>query len=1719
MRRILSQIVFLVVFFVSSSAYALTSGSVTNGSISAGGTSYQTFSGTAGQGVHLSGYSDDYIVRIDIVDPDGIDWSGSNERFVGTLPKTGTYTVEITATSPSLSGDYSLYYVRGADSVSNGSLTSGESETGTLPELGLISYDFYGESGQAVIFHTAAAYNMQIYVYDPAGDYWTGGNNRVNSTLPDTGTYTVVMRGVSTSDTGAFNTYFFLGGEGVSNGDALSGTNDNGSLATNGILSFQFDGLFDEGLMIHTNASSPLTIRVYKEDGSLWTGANNRILDQLPEDGRYTVAVYATSNSFSGDYDFYFLKMNQSDGVSDGWFVPGTTRGFYLQPNEIVSYKFKGGASNSISVSTNSSFARRIRIYRADGDFWKSGTSSLSGTLPATEIYTLAYYASSNSNEGDMDITLTTPYVAVTASDIEKVGIDQNNECANQATADDPQITRVIGTPEDREAGNPINFDVGFKKQKETDYNAGGLMFSRIYRSDSTWTDNTVGERWRHNFARTLDVTGSTAELIDGTGAVTNFTSSSGVWAPDDSDIFSTFAYSSSSGEYIYTLPDNTVERYSSAELLTRIEYLGGGALNLSYNSANQLTTVENENGRELTMTYNGSGDLSTLVTPDGTFTYAYTSAGNLYTVTDPSSLVREYHYENGSYPYALTGITDEEGVRFATFTYTSAGKADLTKHIGDVDDFTITYNADSSSTVTNPLGKDTTYHYANIQGIRKVVQVEGEASTNCIASNQYYNYDSQGRIIGKTDWENNMTRYQYDDRGNITQIKRAANTAEEYVTDITYESTHNLPDVVSEPNKTTDYDYDAYGRLTKITITDTDTSETRITNYTYYSNTTDGSGNTILGRLQEIDGPRTDVTDTTTFAYDSNLDLTTITNALSQVTEITARDAAGRVTAFDDINDVETALAYNSSGWLVSSTRAVGTALEAETTYTYDDNGNMTDVLLPNNVSMELYYDSAQRLVGMGDALGNTITYTLDAAGNITTEDIRDSGATLKYTHDQVFDELARIIESVGAATQTAEYEYDKNSNLVGFTDPNTNETTYAFDALQRLVSTIDPLNSVTELSYNEMNYLSDVEDPRDNVTSYTYNAFGDIVGEDSPERGSVSYTVDKAGNVTSMTDARGVVTNYDYDAINRLTDVEYPSDATLDVALTYDLTSGCGTGKGQLCFVSDSGGTTTYKYDVLGRLTDVSEARGALTFDTAYSYDIGGFLSGITLPSGREITYTSNSNGQVSGISAEVNSTPTTIASSITYLPYGPLSGLTYGNSLTLTAAYDQDYYPTSRSVSGSIFTHTYDTDANGNITQIGSWTYDYDALNRLDEQYDGSTTTTITYDSSSNRLTTNDGSSVNYTYPSTSNRLIDIASTSLTYDSAGNLTSYGTSDYTWNAAGQLEEVEISSSTVGEYTYDSQNRRVKKVAGANTTYYVYGMGGLLYGEYDASGDLIREYVYLNGEPIAQIDDTGSEVLTYLHTDHLGTPRFGTNTGGTQVWSYDYDAFGNATPSGSVTVNLRMAGQYYDSESGLFYNWNRYYDPETGRYISSDPIGLEGGMNTYNYAIVSPIMYTDPEGLKDEPFNPETDMSIPSEEIYQQSVVEGIKDKSYNCVAQALCDRKAWINDPDQILRACYVPLGENQSNMVGDVITYGIGDDIHVATVEGVDEEGNATIIRSKLGQVRGEFLHHPRDPEIESGASYDVNNRKYYRKKEGECCTLVFPKYGFPTRCCTK
>ncbi|NBQ68347.1 MAG: hypothetical protein EBU46_05740 [Nitrosomonadaceae bacterium] len=143
--------------------------------------------------------------------------------------------------------------------------------------------------------------------------------------------------------------------------------------------------------------------------------------------------------------------------------------------------------------------------------------------------------------------------------------------------------------------------------------------------------------------------------------------------------------------------------------------------------------------------------------------------------------------------------------------------------------------------------------------------------------------------------------------------------------------------------------------------------------------------------------------------------------------------------------------------------------------------------------------------------------------------------------------------------------------------------------------------------------------------------------------------------------------------------------------------------------------------------------------------------------------------------------------------------------------------------------------------------------------------------------------------------------------------------------------------------------------------------MDGQLLAETTDAGSLIRVYFWAEDMPIAQMDTE----LTYLHADHLDTPRIGTNSSGAIVWQWNSDAFGsqppNEDPDGNgmpTTVNLRFPGQYFDKETNLHYNYFRDYDPRIGRYLGSDPIGLMGGINTYLYAGANPLMYTDPLGL-----------------------------------------------------------------------------------------------------------------------------------------------------------
>jgi RHS repeat-associated protein len=152
--------------------------------------------------------------------------------------------------------------------------------------------------------------------------------------------------------------------------------------------------------------------------------------------------------------------------------------------------------------------------------------------------------------------------------------------------------------------------------------------------------------------------------------------------------------------------------------------------------------------------------------------------------------------------------------------------------------------------------------------------------------------------------------------------------------------------------------------------------------------------------------------------------------------------------------------------------------------------------------------------------------------------------------------------------------------------------------------------------------------------------------------------------------------------------------------------------------------------------------------------------------------------------------------------------------------------------------------------------------------------------------------------------------------------------------------------------------------VSGA-TTPIGYDEAGRLIGEYDAVSP-IEETVYVGSMPVAVVKPRGAY---YIDADQLNAPRCITDAANTEVWRWDANAFGATAPNGNLsgtpfTYNLRFPGQYYDQETALHYNYVRYYDPSTGRYIESDPIGLGGGLNTYAYVGGNPLIYVDPNGL-----------------------------------------------------------------------------------------------------------------------------------------------------------
>lgn len=260
-------------------------------------------------------------------------------------------------------------------------------------------------------------------------------------------------------------------------------------------------------------------------------------------------------------------------------------------------------------------------------------------------------------------------------------------------------------------------------------------------------------------------------------------------------------------------ISENVDETYNIQGELIR-ELVDGRTVNYSY-SPNKI------------MVSDGAGELYSLMVDDEynlinlsvngniLVEYKYDELKRLVKVVDGNA-TKTYHYENNTYKYALTGISDRLGKRYATWVYDAEGRTISSEHAGGADKTSFAFNADGSTTVTNALNKQTIYHFANIAGAKKIIKVEGQPTESCAGANQIYTYTSEGWIESKTDWKGVKTTFIYNTLGQETSRTEAFGTPEARTITTEWHPTFFVETKVTEPEKETVYSYDSNGRLLK---------------------------------------------------------------------------------------------------------------------------------------------------------------------------------------------------------------------------------------------------------------------------------------------------------------------------------------------------------------------------------------------------------------------------------------------------------------------------------------------------------------------------------------------------------------------------------------------------------------------------------------------------------------------------------------------------------------------------------------------------------------------------------------------------------------------------------------------------------------------------------------------------------------------------------------
>lgn len=997
------------------------------------------------------------------------------------------------------------------------------------------------------------------------------------------------------------------------------------------------------------------------------------------------------------------------------------------------------------------------------------------------------------------------------------------------------------------EVGNPIDCGSGQKIQTEIDYPGFGpdpLVYQRTYSSpvdgdsdDAVWSSSLP--QVQH---QVLDDESELLILTHGRHLRRAFFKPAGGDWESNPGLPTISMSASGAGGYTLRLNDGRSYHLSAdyqVQSVTRDQSGTEPRYHYEYTDfygTQRLHRQSNRFGRYLEYDYNANGNLISLTDQDGyRIDYEYDAQGNLTGVSYPAATpggerpFRQYLYELDDFPHHLTGIMDERGHRYATFSYDATGRAIGTEHHDGAERVTVSYPEDDTAIVRHY--RDTQYDqyreehftYGQFRGAYRLTEREVTQCDGCEVGTERWQFNDQDLLEEHIDFNGHRQTWAYDDQGRKTRHTEAVGTPEERTVLYTWVDDTERLHTEQRGNQLRTLEYDDQGRVVSDTVTTTSAvaDEPRTTSYTYNDQ----------GQVLTVTSPRTDVNAVTEYEYDSATgNLLSVTNALGHVTRYEDHTGTGLPQRIVDPNGLVTRLSYDWQGRIVEQTIAA-TSGDLTTSYVYDAAGLLAEVHAPDGQRLAYQYDNAQRLVGLSNDQGESITYDLDSAGNIIATRIHDQRHQLVQQQQQVYDDLNRVRQHIGGTDQqTTTREYDANSNLTGTTDPEQNPTTEQhFDALNRVHSLVDSAYGETRFQYNDLGQVTHVTDPEGLTTEYRYDAFGNLVTQISPDTGTTNFEYDAANNLIRRADDLGNVTEYRYDAVNRLIQQRYPLDPSRNILLAYDSAENGHPGLGRLTAVSFAEGHVHYRYNDLGQTIREERAIGEQTYVTQYRYDDLARLSELIYPSGRIVGHEYNDQGQLSALRTRANTSAPwqTVVEDLEYLPFGPLQSLAFGNGITEQRQHDLDYRLTA--IQSDVQDTAYHFDLNSNIDQVQdsqqARSYDYDALNRLVSADHEAGQQWFSYDGVGNRLTyADEDTTEHYQYGTDNHWLQSRADTTYSYDDTGNLLSNERHHFTYNADGHLASVSdrVTDDRVAEYQYNPWRQRIRKTTGESTSDYL---------------------------------------------------------------------------------------------------------------------------------------------------------------------------------------------------------------------------------------------------------------------------------------------------------